>query len=238
MRPPRSRTPCPAFRTSKQSMKIYKIPERPIALLFDIDSTLYTNDAYAEFQNDVLVDELAKVRGVSSDDIWAELDKVRADYAARTGGGKTSLGNAMLALGVPLTTSVEWRQKLIVPEDWLSRDERLIDTLCDLANGFKIAAVTNNPKSVGKAALKALGVAQYFQEVVGLDDTYISKPAREPFLLAASILDTAPESCISIGDRYDVDLAVPLELGMGGILVQGVEDVYELNATVLTNNKS
>jgi phosphoglycolate phosphatase/putative hydrolase of the HAD superfamily len=36
--------------------------------------------------------------------------------------------------------------------------------------------------------------------------------------------------CISIGDRYDIDLALPLKLGMGGILVDGVSDVYRLPA--------
>jgi phosphoglycolate phosphatase/putative hydrolase of the HAD superfamily len=33
---------------------------------------------------------------------------------------------------------------------------------------------------------------------------------------------------VSIGDRCDIDIALPLELGMGGILVEGVEDVYAL----------
>jgi phosphoglycolate phosphatase/putative hydrolase of the HAD superfamily len=31
-----------------------------------------------------------------------------------------------------------------------------------------------------------------------------------------------------VGDRYDVDIAPALELGMGGILVEGVEEVYSL----------
>ena len=37
-----------------------------------------------------------------------------------------------------------------------------------------------------------------------------------------------PETCVSIGDRYDIDLDIPLKLGMGAILVDGVEDVCEL----------
>jgi phosphoglycolate phosphatase/putative hydrolase of the HAD superfamily len=35
-----------------------------------------------------------------------------------------------------------------------------------------------------------------------------------------------------VGDRYDIDIALPLELGMGGILVDGVEDVYRLPALI------
>jgi hypothetical protein len=35
-------------------------------------------------------------------------------------------------------------------------------------------------------------------------------------------------SCISIGDRYDVDIEVPLAMGMGGILVEGAAEVAKL----------
>jgi phosphoglycolate phosphatase/putative hydrolase of the HAD superfamily len=102
------------------------------------------------------------------------------------------------------------------------------------------------------ATLQALGVADLFCHVVGLDDTLKSKPAREPFLLAArhalagpdtatrtelssletelsgtgTELGTGFAACLAVGDRYDVDLAVPLELGMGAVLVDGVQDVY------------
>jgi ribonucleotide monophosphatase NagD (HAD superfamily) len=37
-----------------------------------------------------------------------------------------------------------------------------------------------------------------------------------------------PGACVSVGDRYDMDIAIPLSLGMGGILVAGVADVYQL----------
>lgn len=67
-----------------------------------------------------------------------------------------------------------------------------------------------------------------FKAVVGLDSTLKSKPETEPFELALRLLDLRPEVCLSIGDRFDVDLAPALALGMGGILVTGVEDVYRL----------
>ncbi|MDY2843829.1 MAG: hypothetical protein SOT81_07565 [Treponema sp.] len=31
-----------------------------------------------------------------------------------------------------------------------------------------------------------------------------------------------------MGDRYDIDIALALELGMGGVLVSGAEEVCEL----------
>ncbi|MBN1242829.1 MAG: HAD family hydrolase [Spirochaetales bacterium] len=209
-------------------MKVFFLPKHPRALLFDIDGTLYDNDRYARFQVEVLVEELARVRGRPLDEVRAEVERARRELGAREGRETTSLGNAMAALGVDLATSVAWRERLIEPSAWLARDLKLDEALALLARRFKLAAVTNNPRLVALKGLAALGVEARFEAVVGLDDTMRSKPAREPFELAARLLGVALTDCVSIGDRHDVDLAVPLELGAGGILVDGASDVLLL----------
>ncbi len=208
-------------------MKVFRLPASPRAILFDLDSTLYSHPEYAAFQSDVLVRELARVRCVEETRIRGEIRAVR-DRITRETGKVTSLGNAMAELGVDIPTSVAWRERLIKPGDWLSRDGMLAEALSALAGRFLLAVVTNNPRSVGLETLETLGVDDSFRVVVGLDDTMVSKPAREPFELAARLLGLPVGDCVSVGDRYDVDLSVPLELGMGAILVDGVEDVYRL----------
>ena len=37
----------------------------------------------------------------------------------------------------------------------------------------------------------------------------------------------------NVGDRYDMDIKLPLEMGMGGILVNGVEEVYQIHKSML-----
>ncbi len=54
----------------------------------------------------------------------------------------------------------------------------------------------------------------------------IAKPHKMPFEKFSESSFCPPETCVSIGDRYDIDLDIPLQMGMGGILVNGVEDVY------------
>lgn len=209
-------------------MRIYRLPAATRAILFDIDGTLYTNAEYGRRQIDVLIEELARVRGQDIDQTRADVEKARATIAGRDG-VQTSLGNAMAALGVDLPTSVAWRERLIDPAAFLSPDARLRAALGSFVEaGIRLVAVTNNPKSVGLASIRALGVDGLFSAVVGLDDTLRSKPAREPYELAARRAEAPPETCLSAGDRYDVDLAVPLDLGMGAVLVDGVEDVYAL----------
>ncbi|OHD22429.1 MAG: hypothetical protein A2Y38_03595 [Spirochaetes bacterium GWB1_59_5] len=214
-------------------MTAYRIPETIDAFLFDIDGTLYSNAEYGRVQSEVLIRELALIRDEPYEAIAAAVEHIRSEHAAANGGAKTSLGKAMAALGVDIATSVSWRARLIAPSAYLTVDPELRRALSVLAAGIsgrpaRLVAVTNNPRSVGEATLETLGVRDLFLRVVGLDDTMKSKPAAEPYLLAASIAGTKPEDCLSVGDRYDVDLAVPLELGMGAILVSGVADVYAL----------
>jgi phosphoglycolate phosphatase/putative hydrolase of the HAD superfamily len=215
-------------------MKIYALPEQALGkgLLFDFDSTLYSNPGYAEFQNEVLIERLAELRGESPAEIHARIDARRAEDAA-AGRGKTSLGNVFAGLGVPIQTSVAWREELIEPGRWLEPDAELGSALGRLAARYSLALVTNNPRSVGLKGLEALGVSSCFEVVVGLDDTMRSKPDPAPYSRAASALGLDPGACVSIGDRYDVDLAPALSLGMGAVLVDGVEDVYRLPELLL-----
>lgn len=208
-------------------MKVYALPAKPRALLLDFDGTLYTHKAYAAFQNDVLIERLAQERGESPEATRAVLEARRAERRA-AGEGPTSLGNLFVDFGVDIVTSVAWRLELIDPGKWLSPDPRLAKVLADLGRRLGLALVTNNPAELGRRGLAALGLGAIVTVVVGLDDCMASKPDPAPYALAARRLGADPGDCISVGDRYDVDLAPALALGMGAIEVSGVEDVYAL----------
>jgi FMN phosphatase YigB (HAD superfamily) len=208
-------------------MKIVAIEGEPSALIFDLDNTLYTNPSYAAFQEDVLVERLGRELGLGTEGAKARIAALRAERA-EAGLGKTSLGRLFAAMGIEIATSVRWREECIEPARWLKRDPKLDHALGELAKDYKLALMTNNPRLVGEKSLDALGVRSRFSVLVGLDDTLSGKPAAEPFVETARKLALDPRRCVSIGDRFDVDLAPAMELGMGAILVSGVEDVYRL----------
>ena len=210
-------------------MKTYNLPQNPKALIFDIDSTLYTNAAYAFEQVDCQVRQFAKDRGITADEARRMVADYRKQYAADNNGKKISLGNTLLAFGIPIAQSVEWRKTLMEPADFLTRDEKLIQTLRELSKSFKLICVTNNPVFTARKTLDAIGISEFFPQIVGLDTCLKSKPALEPFEEACRILQVTPKECIAIGDRYDMDIALPLQMGMGGILVTGVEEVYKIS---------
>ena len=209
-------------------MKIYKIPQNLRAFIFDIDSTLYTNASYAFEQVDCQVRQFAKERGISADEARRMVADYRKSFANEHNGSKVSLGNTLLAFGVPISQSVQWRRELLEPADFLSRDEQLIETLKILQSKYQLICVTNNPVLPARKTLEAIGVSGFFPEIIGLDTCLKSKPAREPFELAVKKLSVPASEIVSVGDRFDMDISLPLEMGMGGILVGGVSDVYEL----------
>ncbi len=213
-------------------MKIFSLPADIKALIFDLDSTLYTCPDYAEAQVKGQIQRLADKRGQSFVSTLEEIETNRNSWSASHEGKKLSLGNAFVHFGVSIAESIRWREELIHPRPYLKPDKRLIEALSALRVRFSLALVTNNPALVGRRTLSALGVEAFFQTVVGLDTCGVSKPHEAPFLKAAADLGVQASGCVSIGDRYDIDIALPLELGMGGILVDGVHDVYALTTTL------
>jgi phosphoglycolate phosphatase/putative hydrolase of the HAD superfamily len=209
-------------------MQLHRLDNPIRALIFDMDGTLYTHKAYLQSQIDGIIKRLAQVRGKSFGETKAEVESWQEKKALEQGGRKLSLGNALEHFGISLAESVRWREESIEPALCLREDRELQKTLGLLAEKRPLALVTNNPVLVARKTLDCLGVAGFFSVVIGLDTCGVSKPHAEPFLKAAELLGVPPEACVSIGDRYDIDLALPLELGMGGILVDGVEDVYAL----------
>ena len=210
-------------------MKIYKIPQTIQTLIFDIDSTLYTNSAYAYEQVDCQVREFAKLKKLTSDEARKLVFDFRKKFAEENGGKKISLGNLLTNFGIPIEQSVKWRNDLMRPEDFLVRDEKLIYELQILSKKYKLICVTNNPVKPARKTLEVIGISDFFEHIVGLDTCYKSKPAREPFEKALELTKTTAENAVAIGDRYDLDIELPLRMGMGGIEVSGVEDVYDLN---------
>ena len=213
-------------------MKIYALPPRVDAALFDMDSTLYTHREYAAFQIESPIRRFAETRGMSFETARAKIAAYQAEWARAPGGAKISLGNTLKAFGISIQESVKWREELYEPALFLKPDTRLKDALDALkASGHRVlGVVTNNPVLVARKTLAALGVAACFPVIVGLDTCMVSKPHEAPFLKAADLCGAGPAACLAIGDRYDMDIALPLRLGMGGILVDGVEDVYRLPA--------
>src|SRR5574344_1367114 len=211
-------------------MKIYRIPSHIRTIIFDIDGTLYTNPFYVFEQVDVQIRHFAHLKHISEKEAREQIQSYRKTWSAQHGGAKISLGNTFTAFGIPIKTSVAWREDLLEPAHFLHQDDKLRCTLITLQQKYNLIAVTNNPVAAARKTLDAIGVSDIITDIIGLDTCAKSKPALEPLELAVFKTHASPDECISIGDRYDIDLSLPLEMGMGAILVTGVEEIYTLPA--------
>lgn len=208
-------------------METYHLPEKPKTLIFDIDGTLYTNDAFVKEQIDVQVRHWADLNGMSHKEARQKISDFRKTYAASHDGKKISLGNIFLNFGIGIDTSIQWRIDLLQPEKYLEQNLKLKSALEAASLKYRLIAVTNNPVEAARKTLRVIGIDELFPDVVGLDTLKKSKPAKEIIQAALDITGSTPEECISIGDRYDIDLALPVEMGAGGVLVNGAEEVIE-----------
>lgn len=98
-------------------MKIIRLPADPRlveGMVFDLDNTLYTNPAYAKYQEDVLVECLGRALGVGGDAARERIERMRAERR-RAGLAPTSLGNLSAELGFDIATSVRWREENLDP---------------------------------------------------------------------------------------------------------------------------
>ena len=209
-------------------MKVFSIPGTIRALVFDMDLTLYSNAEYGQYQIDSLVERLGETRGLSFAEMNSRVEEKRKSWALSHGGKKPSLSNILLDYGISMEQNILWRDEIYEPGMFIGEDPLLHKALEKLSQSYTLGIVTNNTVLVARKTLAALGVSSFFGTLIGLDTSMVAKPHKVPFQKFSELSLCPIENCVSIGDRFDIDLDIPLEMGMGGILVDGVEDVYKL----------
>jgi FMN phosphatase YigB (HAD superfamily) len=218
-------------------MKIHYLPDTISALIFDIDLTLYINDEYEASQPRILIERLAGRDGKTTEEVEAAIESYRSMEEQRTGNRPTFTA-AMTNMGVDIQQNAQWREEGYTPEEYLEPDNRLREALLAFKERYRIAAVTNNATAIGFRTLHALGIDDLFEHVIGLDITGEPKPTMKPFQVIAEKFGLPLEEMVSIGDRAHVDVELPVEHGMGGILVDGPDDIIVELPKVLLNHYS
>lgn len=68
-------------------------------------------------------------------------------------------------------------------------------------NGLKMAIVSTKRNNMVMRGLQLMGLEDFFDTVIGLDDVQRPKPDPEPLLLALERLGSKPEEALMIGDN-------------------------------------
>jgi HAD superfamily hydrolase (TIGR01509 family) len=80
----------------------------------------------------------------------------------------------------------------------------LIDEVADFARSLRgrvpMAIATGGSRYVIEKTLQAVGISDWFDEVVTADEVRIGKPAPDIFLMAAKLLGVSPVKCLALDD--------------------------------------
>lgn len=215
-------------------MQIFSLPEHVKTVIFDIDGTLYTSPEYVFEQVDVQVRHFAHIRGITEDEARHLIDDFRKKWSSEHGGKKLSLGNTFPFFGISIEESIIWRNKLLMPEKFLMPNEKVTKAIYRMKEKFHLICLTNNPCKAARKTLSAIGLSEIIDDIIGLDTCKKSKPSIEMLELSMKLTKASPSECVAVGDRYDIDISLPLELGMGGILVSDANDIPSIADTLLS----
>jgi putative hydrolase of the HAD superfamily len=80
--------------------------------------------------------------------------------------------------------------------------------------GLKLAVVSDAPKLKAWIRLVNMKIDDFFDVVVGLEDTGKAKPSELPFKMALKQLQVSPDECIMVGDRPERDMKGAKNLGI------------------------
>ncbi|MBU0536457.1 MAG: HAD-IA family hydrolase [Nanoarchaeota archaeon] len=82
------------------------------------------------------------------------------------------------------------------------------------AKGLKLAVITDAPRLKAYMRLDEMGIADYFDVVVGLEDTGRVKPSRLPFKKALKELGVKADEAMHVGDWRERDILGAKRVGM------------------------
>jgi putative hydrolase of the HAD superfamily len=205
------------------------------ALVFDLDGTLYVS---VELGREIRLSAcryIAELKGTDVATADGLIRETRKRLAAARG-IETTLSMACMELGGDLRELHRRFAGEIDPEPLLSRDERVIKLLQALGSRFELFIYTNNNRRLSARIMEKIDVSGLFKRIVTIEDYWRPKPDRETLENIFRTIERKPGECLFIGDRYDVDLRLPAEMGSGVFLATSVEELLPLGKFLYEEN--
>ena len=197
------------------------------SIVFDLDGTLYVCDRYAAKIQVAAAGYIADFMQISSAEAALIMAATRLRLIEESGTVPT-ISAVCTGLGGNLPELHRFFVQNLQPETFLVRDERVIRLLERLAEKFILAIYTNNNRALTARIINCLGLDGLVANVFTIDDTWRGKPDEEMVSRVLGTLGLAPEETLFVGDRYDVDLRLPEQLGCPVYLSQHLEQLLRL----------
>ncbi len=196
-------------------------------IVFDLDGTLYVCDRFAAAIQDAAAAYIAGLKGISHAEAASLMAATRLRLTEESGTVQT-LSAICAELGGGVQELHRFFESTLRPEAYLVRDERVIQLLGRLAERFSLYIYTNNNRALTTRITSYLGLKDIVRGIFTIDDTWCGKPDEGMVIRVLEKIGLAPNEVLFVGDRYDVDLRVPDQLGCPVYLSQSLDQLLRL----------
>lgn len=200
-------------------------------IIFDLDGTLYVSDVLGEQIVAAASRYIAELRATTVADA-ERLIRETKELLIRRQAVAVTLSLACRELGGDLPELHRRFAGEIDPVPLLRRDERVVALLRRLSERFDLYLYTNNNRSLSERIVTALGLTGLFRRIYTIEDSWRPKPDRDALEKLLRDIDRQPGQCLFVGDRYDIDLRLPAELGSAVFLSQSIDQLLTLNSII------
>lgn len=184
-------------------------------LIFDLDNTLYPRGSGVMEEIGRRIQVWVRDRLNLS---WEEATELRQEYLRRYG---TTMGGLMVEHGEDVDHYLSFVHDIPI-EEYLQPDPALADMLAQIP--LRKVVYTNATSEHGLRVLRRLGVADQFEQVIGIQDVGLyNKISSEAYERMLALLDGEAGACIMVEDTPR-NLPAAKALGMTTILVGADED--------------
>ena len=197
------------------------------AILFDLDGTLYVDRELGWEIHLSACRYIAEVRGVMLAQAELLVKETKKQLSASLG-YRVTLTRACTELGADIRELHRHFCEDIVPEAFLERDERVAALLQRLGTRYELYLYTNNNLCLTDRIMRLIGIEGMFRRVYTIEDSWRPKPDREVLEQMLREIGSTAHECLFVGDRYDVDLMLPREMGAQVFLSTTVEELLTL----------
>lgn len=200
------------------------------AVLFDLDDTL-VNSKKAEYnaicQFKKLYSEFNKVEDIDFAKTWIKITmEIYEKYhngiisfeELRIGRMQGLFDNYSINISDE-DAKIKFRDyQNIYEKNWILFDDAK-EVLENLKDRYKLVILSNGDGKQQRKKIEYTGLNKYFSDIVISSEVGYSKPKKEIFEIACKMINSNPENCIMVGDKYKVDIEGSLKAGIHGIWV-------------------
>lgn len=202
-------------------------------IVFDLDGTLYVCDRFAAEIQDAAAEYIAGVKRITQAEAGLLITATRLRLTEESGTVQT-ISAVCRELGESVQELHRFFERTLRPEAHLVRDERVIRLLERLAKQFSLYIYTNNNRVLTTRIMNYLGLDGVVRGTFTIDDEWRSKPDEEMVKRVLEEIGLSPIEALFVGDRYDVDLRLPEQLGCPVYLSQNLEQLLRLEELLNT----